>query len=119
MSPWKKNENARHEREYNLFMDCFETVKEAHSKGESKPSYTKMFLEEQEKSGVREEEGQYRHGNRWRFDHWQSDAELYPRNVPVSAVAGGEMREEMQQVCGDKNIPCGRTERSCQRSELW
>jgi hypothetical protein len=31
-----------------------------------------------------------------------SDAELYPRNVPVSAVAGGEMREEMQQVCGDK-----------------
>jgi hypothetical protein len=59
MSPWKKNENARHEREYNFFMDCFETVKEAHSKGKSKPSYTKMFLEEQEKSGVREEEGQY------------------------------------------------------------
>jgi hypothetical protein len=58
MSLWKKNEHARHEREYNLFMDCFETVKEAHSKGESKPSYTKMFLEEQEKSGVREEEGQ-------------------------------------------------------------
>jgi hypothetical protein len=120
MSPWKKNENARHEREYNFFMDCFETVKEAHSKGESKPSYTEMFLEEQEKSGVREEEGQY----------------VVGVAIAGALTIGSPMQSYILAMCqypqwqGGKcvrrcsrsavtNVPCGRTEHSCQRSELW
>jgi cytochrome P450 len=104
MSPWKQRENARHKRENKFFRGCFETVKEAHAKGESKPSYTKMFLEEQEKSGVSEEEGQYIVG-------MMAIAGALTIGSPMQSYIlamchypqwQDTMREEIQRVCGDK-----------------
>jgi cytochrome P450 len=58
-SPWKKEENARHEREGAFFCKQSNTVIEMVSKGEGVPCYTKIFLEEQENGGHEDVEGQY------------------------------------------------------------
>jgi cytochrome P450 len=104
MSPWKQRENARHERENKFFKGCFETVKEAHAKGESKPSYTKMFLEEQEKSGVREEEGQYIVGMMAIAGALTIGSPMQSYILAMCHYPQWQdmMREEIQRVCGDK-----------------
>jgi hypothetical protein len=104
MSPWKKRENARHGRENKFFRDCFETVKEAHAKGESKPSYMKMFLEEQEKSGVREEEGQYIVGMMAIAGALTIGSPMQSYILAMCHYPQWQdiMREEIQQACGGK-----------------
>jgi cytochrome P450 len=59
LSPWKKEENARHEREKDFFRKQFHTAKESISNGKGAPCYTKIFLDEQEKGGYADVEGQY------------------------------------------------------------
>lgn len=58
-SPWKKTEKARHDAENVFFRESLNGVKEAASKGEIDPSYTKTFLEGREKGGWEDEEWSY------------------------------------------------------------
>jgi cytochrome P450 len=62
LSPWKKRENSRHEREEDFFRSQLNRVKAAVAKGVAKSSYAKMFIEDaagREKSGMAEKEGAY------------------------------------------------------------
>lgn len=104
MSPWKKTENARHTREATFFRYAMDSVKTTMSREDSKPSLMKMFLEDREKAGVQEGEGQYVVG-------MMAIAGALTIGSPIQSYFlamthfpewQGKMREEMQRVCGER-----------------
>jgi cytochrome P450 len=104
LSPWKKIENARHEREATFFRYALDSVKDAVARGSAVPSLMKMFLEGREKVGIKEEEGQYVVG-------MMAIAGALTIGSPIQSYIlamchypkwQAKMREEMKSVCGER-----------------
>jgi cytochrome P450 len=101
LSPWKE-ENARHEREKDFFRKQFHTAKESNSNCEGAPCYTRIFLDEQEKGGHADAEGQYVIGMMAIAGALKIGSPL--QNYILAMCHHPEwqvkIREEVEQVCG-------------------
>ncbi|PBP18533.1 cytochrome P450 [Diplocarpon rosae] len=104
LSPWQKVENARHAREHKFFRHCFDSVKSSMSTRTAAPSYMKIFLEEKEKHGMCDEEGQYVIG-------MMAIAGALTIGSPLQSYIlamchypewQAKLREEIRSVCGDR-----------------
>lgn len=59
LSPWKRAERARHEREREFFIQMYGEVKKAMEAGDPESSYMRNFIENREKTGMSNLEGAY------------------------------------------------------------
>ncbi|KUJ23227.1 cytochrome P450 [Mollisia scopiformis] len=59
LSPWKKSERARHDREREFFVRMYTLAKSDYDNGTLKESYMSQFFEGKEKSGADDIEGAY------------------------------------------------------------
>ena len=113
LSPWKKCENLRHDREERFFDKAFMNVKSAVAKGVAKPSYMKMFFEDKlnEKStghgpaaGIQDKEGKHVVGMMAIAGALTIGSPLQSYILTMCHYPWWQVRirEEIQMVCGDR-----------------
>jgi len=104
LSPWKKLENSRHKREERFFHKAMNSVKQSRAKGEDVPCYMKMFLDDREKTGIREKEGAYVVGMMAVAGALTIGSPLQSYILAMCEYPEWQVkiREELEKVCGNK-----------------
>lgn len=103
LSPWKKYEKERYAEEREFFMTQQARVRKEWLAGTAKPSYTRMFLESQEKSQVSCVEGAYQVGMMAIAGALTVASPLmsFILAMVLSPEWLSKVQEEIDRVCGD------------------
>lgn len=104
MSPWKRAERARHERERLFFIELREQVAKAMAEGSDEASYMRMFLENKEKSSMEDLEGAYVVGMVGLAGILTTASALmtYVLAMCLHPQWQEKVQEEIDRVCGDR-----------------
>ena len=104
ISPWKREERVRHQRERDFFLRTFNTVEKEANTGPSTISFVRTFLETRKEERIDDEEGAYIVGMLGLAGLLTTASALmtYLLVMCLHPEWQAQLQEEIDRVCGDR-----------------